>query len=78
MSVTSAGERVSHREILLADLVEDGRLDILAVTAEALRNSVGSVTAGKPVKQRVYYLTYEEIVGVEDAVDEPYYGGEAA
>lgn len=75
MSVTSAGERVSHREILLADLVEDGRLDILSVTAEALRNSVDSHVAGRPVKTRCYFIAYEVVLG---EADEPFYGGEAA
>jgi hypothetical protein len=78
VSVTAAGERVSHREILLADLVEDGRLGILSVTAEALRNSVDSSVAGRPVKTRCYFLTYEIVLesDTEDSAPPPY--GEAA
>lgn len=67
-------ERVSHRDILTADQVEQANFDIVGMHLEGLRMSVGAVTAGRPVRSRLYYLTYEEVVGFPPAAPE----GEAA
>ena len=54
-------DRVSARKSINADLAER-QPRVIELEARTLRDQVKAYTIGRRVKQRHYYVTYEEVV----------------
>ena len=59
-------ERISARECIPYDQYEGAQFSIVDYTIESLRQQVQELTAGKHVRQRLIYITYEEVAGFAD------------
>ena len=58
-----AVERISARECIPYDQYEGAQYSVVDYTIESLRQQVQELTAGKHVRQRLLYVTYEEVAG---------------